>query len=78
MKYDITIDMFSHLSVPMIEHMLTNVVEEQTGKKIVKLEPKYIEDKFSGYDVTFVSEKDKEIIHTPKIIDKSFKQLVYK
>ena len=78
MKYDITIDMFSHLSVQMIEHMLTNVVEEQTGKKVVKLEPKYIEDKFSGYDITFASEKDKEIVHAPKIIDKSFKQLVYR
>lgn len=74
MIYEFDINMFVHISADIVEHMVTSMVEEQTGKKVKKLKIKYNDDKFIGYDIEFVSEKSNtKKNRKPHKIDKSFK-----
>jgi hypothetical protein len=69
--------MFSHISANTVEHMVASIVEQQTGKKVSSVAAKYIDEKFVGYDITFVTEKtNSKQNRKPRVIDKTFKQWV--
>lgn len=55
-NYKIEIAMSTMLSAGIVEEIIKREVEEQTGRKIVKIATNYDSNKFEGYHITFAPE----------------------
>lgn len=55
-NYNIEIAMSTTLNSQVVEEIVRKQVEEQTGRKIVKILTNYDGTKFEGYHITFASE----------------------
>ena len=63
MPYTYELAMSANLSLQVVEEMIKDAVEKQTGKKIASMTAKYDDSKLNGYDVFFVTNTVKDI-HT--------------
>ena len=55
-QYNIEIALSTTLSSKVVEEIICKQVEEQTGRKIVKITTNYDSNKFEGYHITFAPE----------------------
>ncbi len=55
-QYKIEIAMSAMLSPQVVEEIVRREVEEQTGRKVVKITTNYDSNKFEGYHITFAPE----------------------
>lgn len=55
-QYNIEIAMSTTLNSQVVEEIVRRQVEEQTGRKVVKMLANYDGTKFEGYHITFASE----------------------
>jgi hypothetical protein len=55
-QYKIEIAMSAMLSSQVVEEIVRREVEEQTGRKVVKITTNYDSSKFEGYHITFAPE----------------------
>ena len=56
MTYKFELATTACLTVTVVEEIIKNAVEQQTGKKVASLSAKYNEAKLEGYDVYFVTD----------------------
>jgi hypothetical protein len=61
MNYKYDLDMSASLSVQVVEQMIKDAVEKQTGKKIASMTVKYNESELAGYDIFFVPDNVKSM-----------------
>ena len=52
-KFDIDIEMTATIDSAMAMQMIKEVVEQQTGKTVTNIEPKYNGQSLNGFHVTF-------------------------
>jgi hypothetical protein len=56
MTYNFELSTTATLSVTVVEEIVKNAVEQQTGKRVASLSAKYNGAKLEGYDVYFVTD----------------------
>ena len=56
MTYKFELATTACLTLTVVEEIIKNAVEQQTGKKVASLSAKYNEAKLEGYDVYFVTD----------------------
>lgn len=84
MPYNYELAMSADISAKVLQEMICNLVQEQTGKSVSKAEFVYDEhNQFSGMKVFFENEQA-ELVHSnleqvkkSKVIDKKFKPFVW-
>lgn len=80
---DIVIDMNSTIELDQVKKILTNYIEERTGKTVCEIIPLIKDNKVTGFNVNYKSEhanyyagsNEKNI--RPTVIDKTFRQMVF-
>jgi|688.fasta_scaffold201973_6 hypothetical protein len=84
MPYNYELEMSADISVKVIEEMISNLVAEQTGKTVDKIEHVYDQNNdLTGMKVFFQSEQAELVSNSadqlkkPKIIDKKWKPFVW-
>ena len=78
--HEIVIDMYSTLDQKTVEAIIKQFVETRTGKTVSKIEATVNDNKFTGFSITYHSEKptiNTEKAKKPVVIDRSFKPMVY-
>lgn len=74
MTYQFELDVSTNIDAQTVEQIVTNIVQERTGKQIDKILTKMADGRFDGFEIHFVSEV--AITSSSKkehIIDKTFK-----
>lgn len=54
MNHNIEIEMSASINEIMVENIIRNAVEEQTGRTVQTITPTYNGTKFTGYSIIFV------------------------
>lgn len=75
MPYNFKIAMNATISPVVVEEMIRAAVENQTGKKITKIEIQMYEGKFAGYVVDF--DEAKPVVVSIDKFDRNFKLATY-
>jgi hypothetical protein len=75
MPYNFKIAMNATISSTVVEEMIRAAVENQTGKKITKIEIQMYEGKFAGYVVDF--DEAKPVVVSIDKFDRNFKLATY-
>jgi|LauGreDrversion4_2_1035121.scaffolds.fasta_scaffold09246_4 hypothetical protein len=80
---DILIDMNSTLELDQVKKILTQYIEECTGKKICEIVPLVKDNKVTGFTINYESEPatyyagSNEKNSRPTVIDKTFRPMVF-
>lgn len=84
MPYNYELAMSADISASVLQEMICNLVQTQTGKSVAKAEFAYDENKqFTGMKVFFVNEQAELVNNTvdqpkkPNFMDKTFKPFVW-
>ena len=75
MPYNFKIAMNATISSAVVEEIIRAAVENQTGKKITKIEVQLDDGKFAGYVVDF--DEAKPFVVSADKFDKNFKLATY-
>ena len=74
MSYNFELALSTMVTSSVAEEMIKHVIEQQTGKKIARIDCRYNDSKFDGFDVVFASETYSKTPTTNKV-DKKFKPI---
>ena len=75
MPYNFKLVMSATINPTVVEEMIRAAVENQTGKKITKIEIQMYEGKFAGYVVDF--DEAKPVVSSADKFDRNFKLATY-
>jgi uncharacterized protein (UPF0335 family) len=79
MNYNFELAMSTYVSPTVVEEMIKQIVEDQTGKSIESIQVNYNDTQFNGFDVKFVPEIGKpNKPETTNLFDKNFKLTIWK
>ena len=74
MTYQFELDVTTSIDAGTVEQIVSNIVQERTGKQVNKIITKLTDGKFDGFDIHFVSElADATLAKKDHIIDRTFK-----
>jgi hypothetical protein len=83
MPYNFELAASAEVSADVVKEMVCNLVQEQTGKRIVDVKVSVIEGRFEGFKLIFESEQaelvsdSKPTDKKPKVIDKKWKPFIW-
>ena len=83
MPYNFELAASAEVTADVVKEMVCNLVQEQTGKRIVDVKVSVIEGKFEGFKLIFESEQAELVSEykptdkKPKVIDKKWKPFIW-
>lgn len=72
MTYQFELDVTTVVDAATVEHIVSNIVQERTGKKVNRIVTKMFDGRFDGFEIHFVTEVA-EPYKKDNLFDKSFR-----
>jgi len=73
MTYQFELDITTKIDAPTVERIVSNIVQERTGKTVDKILTKMSGTMFDGFEIHFATEVAESTNKKDNLFDKSFK-----
>lgn len=73
MTYQFELDVSTTIDALTVEQIVSNIVQDRTGKQVDKILTKFSDGQFEGFEIHFVTEIAEPTNKKDNLFDKSFK-----